>query len=127
MFWIGLIVSLVILQQGLSIFKGAFWEMTDASAPESVIRSLSHSLDKLREHLDLGISSLHFHKLRVRRAGSHLFVHVSVGIPRDLMASQLDQLETRIVAGLKAERKDVKEVQIQFKVTSGADHDRQEE
>jgi divalent metal cation (Fe/Co/Zn/Cd) transporter len=116
-FWIGLVVSLVILQQGLSIFKGAFWEMTDASASESVIRSLSHSLDKLREYPDLGISSLHFYNLRVRRAGSHLFIHVSVAIPSDLMASQLDQLEKRVVGGLKAERKDVKEVQIQFKVT----------
>jgi divalent metal cation (Fe/Co/Zn/Cd) transporter len=120
MFWIGLVVSIIILQQGLSIFKGAFWEMTDASAPESVIRSLSHSLDKLRENPGLAISFLHFHNLRARRAGSHLFVHVSVGVPGDLMASQLVQLEKQIVAALKAERKDVKEVQLQFKVTSEA-------
>jgi hypothetical protein len=47
--WIGFLVSIVIFQQGLSIFKGAFYEMTDASAPEPVLRSLSTSLDKLRE------------------------------------------------------------------------------
>jgi divalent metal cation (Fe/Co/Zn/Cd) transporter len=95
--------------------------MTDASAPESVIRSLSHSLEKLRENPDIAISFLHFHNLRARRAGSHLSVHVSVEIPGDLMAFQLDQLEKQIVAALKAERRDVKEVQIQYKVTSEAD------
>ncbi|KAI0256128.1 cation efflux protein [Lactifluus subvellereus] len=114
----GLVVSFVILQQGLSILKGAFWELTDASAPESVIRSLSHSLDKLRENEGLAISSLHFHGLRARRAGSHLFVNVSVRVPGDMMATRLDLLEKQIVAALKAERKDVKEVQVQFKVTS---------
>ena len=101
--------------------------MTDASAPESVIRSLSHSLDKLRENEGLVISSLHFYGLRARRAGSHLFVDVSARVPGDLMATQLDRLEKQIVAALKAERKDVKEVQVQFKVTSEAQADGQGE
>ncbi|KAH9978788.1 hypothetical protein BGW80DRAFT_1280928 [Lactifluus volemus] len=51
----------------------------------------------LRENLDIAISFLHFHNLRARRAGSHLSVHVSVEIPGDLMAFQLDQLEKQIV------------------------------
>lgn len=117
-FWIGLLVSVVILQQGLRIFKGAFWEMTDASAPESVLRSLSRSLDKLLEDPHLKTSFLHTRNLRARRAGSHLFVNLSVGVPGDLTAVQLEQLEKRIVTALKAERKDVKEVQIQYEVTS---------
>ncbi|KAI0000384.1 cation efflux protein [Russula vinacea] len=112
----GLLVSVVILQQGLSIFKGAFWEMTDASAPEPVLRSLSRSLDKLREDPHLDSSFLHFHDLRARRAGSHLFVNLSVGVPGVLTAFQLSQLEKQIFATLKAERKDVKEVQVQFDV-----------
>lgn len=115
-FWTGLLVSVVILQQGLSIFKGAFWEMTDASAPEPVLRSLSRSLDKLREDPHLDSSFLHFRDLRARRAGSHLFVNLSVGVPGVLTAFQLSQLEKQIFATLKAERKDVKEVQVQFDV-----------
>lgn len=43
------------------------------------------------------------------------------------MATQLDRLEKQIVAALKAERKDVKEVQVQFKVTSEAQADGQGE
>jgi divalent metal cation (Fe/Co/Zn/Cd) transporter len=116
----GLLVSVVILQQGLAIFKGAFWEMTDASAPEPIIRSLSHSLDKLLEDPHLKTSVLHMGGLRARRAGSHLFVNLSIGVPGDLSALQLDQLEKRIVAALKADRKDVKEVHVQFEVTSGS-------
>jgi divalent metal cation (Fe/Co/Zn/Cd) transporter len=118
MFWTGLLVSVVILQQGLQIFKGAFWEITDASAPESVLRSLSRSLDKLLEDPHLKPSLLHTRNLRARRAGSHLLVNLSVGVPGDLTAIQLKQLEKRIVTALKAERKDVKEVQIQYEVTS---------
>nr|AMM70775.1 CDF metal transporter 4 [Russula atropurpurea] len=112
----GLLVSVVILQQGLTIFKGAFWEMTDASAPEPVLRSLSRSLDKLREDPHLESSFLHFRDLRARRAGSHLFVNLYVGVPGVLTAFQLSQLEKQIVAALKAERKDVKEVQVQFDI-----------
>ena len=92
--------------------------MTDASAPESVLRSLSRSLDKLLEDPHLKPSLLHTRNLRARRAGSHLLVNLSVGVPGDLTAIQLEQLEKRIVTALKAERKDVKEVQIQYEVTS---------
>ena len=91
--------------------------MTDASAPEPVLRSLSGSLDKLREDPHIN-SSLHFHGLRARREGSQLFVDLHVGVPRTLMAFELSQLEEQIVAALKGERKDVKEVQIQFDAVS---------
>ena len=97
--------------------KGAFWEMTDASAPEPVLRSLSRSLDKLREDPCREFSLLHFHDLRARRSGSQLFVNLCVGVPGILTAFQLNQLEKQIVAALKAERKDVKEVQVQFKAS----------
>lgn len=114
-------VSIVIFQQGLSIFKGAFYEMTDASAPESVLQSFSSSLDKLREDPHLQSSFLHFHGLRARRAGSQLFVDLHVGVPGTLTAFELSQLEEQIVAALKAERKDVKEVHVQLEVVSEKD------
>ena len=92
--------------------------MTDASAPDTVLRSLSHSLDKLLEDPHLKTSFLHVRNLRARRAGSQLFVNLTAGVPGDLTAIQLDQLETRIVAVLKAERKDVKEVHVRYEVIS---------
>ena len=114
--WIGFLVSIVIFQQGLSIFKGAFHEMTDASAPEPVLRSLSGSLDKLREDPRLRSSFLHVRGLRARRAGSQLFVDLRVGVSGTLTAFELNKLEEEIVAALKAERKDVKEVHVRFEV-----------
>jgi divalent metal cation (Fe/Co/Zn/Cd) transporter len=92
--------------------------MTDASAPEPVLRSLSRSLDKLLEDPRLKASLLHVRRLRARRAGSHLFVNLSVEVPGALTAFELDQLERQIVAALKAARKDVKEVDIHFEVVS---------
>lgn len=115
-------VSIVIFQQGLSIFKGAFYEMTDASAPEPLLRSLSGSLDKLREGDPyLKSSLLHVRGLRARRAGSQLFVDLHVGVPGTLTAFELSQLEEQIVAALKAERKDVKEVHVKFEVVTEKD------
>ena len=92
--------------------------MTDASAPEPVLRSLSGSLDKLREDPHLKSSFLYFRSLRARRAGSQLFVDLHVGVPGSLTAFELSQLEEKVVAALKAERKDVKEVHVQFEVVS---------
>ena len=92
--------------------------MTDASGPEPVLRSLSGSIDKPREDPHIKSSFLHFHGLHAWRAGSQLFVDLHVGVPGTLMAFELSQLEEQIVAALKAERKDVKEVQIQFEVVS---------
>ena len=114
-------VSIVIFQQGLSIFKGAFYEMTDASVPEAVLRSLSSSLDKPREDPHLKGSFRHVRDLRARRSGSQLFVDLHVGVPGTLTAFELTQLEEQIVASLKAERKDVKEVHVQFEVVSEKD------
>ncbi len=92
--------------------------MTDASAPEPVLRSLSSSLDRLCEDPDLKSSFLHARGLRARRAGSQLFVDLHVGVPGTLTAFESSRLEERIFAALKAERKDVKEVHVQFEVVS---------
>ncbi|KAI9442353.1 CDF-like metal transporter [Lactarius indigo] len=95
-----LIVSFVIFGQGLSVLKGAFWEMTDASVSKSILQSLSRPLDRLVEDPRWSTDLLHVHDLRARRAGSQLFVDFSAGVPGN----------KEMVAALKAERKDVKEV-----------------
>jgi divalent metal cation (Fe/Co/Zn/Cd) transporter len=73
------LVSIVIFQQDISTFKGAFYEMTDASGPEPVLQSLSSSLDKLREDPYIKSSFLHVRGLRARRqAHNSLLISTSV-------------------------------------------------
>ena len=115
----GLLVSFVIFGQGLSILKGAFWEMTDASVSDSVLQSLYRPLNRLVDAPRLSTPLLHVRDLRARRAGSQLFVDLSAGVPGNVTALQLDGLEKEMVAALKAERKDVKEVRVRFEVVSG--------
>ena len=54
----------------------------------------------------------------MRRAGSPLFVGLHVGVSGTLTVFELSQVEQDIVVALKAERKDVKEVQVQFEAVS---------
>ncbi len=116
----GLLVSFVIFGQGLSILKGAFWEMIDASASDAVLLSLSRPLNRLVEDPRFSTCLLHVHGLRARRAGSQLFVDFSAGVPGNVTALQLDRLKKEMVGALKAERKDVKEVHVRFEVVSEA-------
>ncbi|KAH9176581.1 mitochondrial iron ion transporter [Lactarius sanguifluus] len=109
----GLIVSFVIFGQGLSVLKGAFWEMTDASVSNSVLQSLSRPLNRLVEDPRWSTCLLHVHDVRARRAGAQLFVDFSAGVPEYVTAFKLDQLE-------KEMRKDVKEVHVRFEVVSEA-------
>ncbi|KAH8992847.1 mitochondrial iron ion transporter [Lactarius hatsudake] len=106
-----LFVSFVIFGQGLSVLKGAFWEMTDASVSNSVLQSLSRPLNRLVEDPRWSTCLLH---------GAQLFVDFSAGVPEYVTAFKLDQLEKEMVAALKAERKDVKEVHVRFEVVSEA-------
>ncbi len=114
----GLLVSFLIFGQGLSILKGAFWEMTDASASDAILQTLARPLNKLLEDPCSSTSLLRVHNLRARRAGSQLFVDLSAEVPGDVTALELDRLEKAMVAALKAERKDVKEVHVRFEVVS---------
>ncbi|KAH8994020.1 CDF-like metal transporter [Lactarius akahatsu] len=120
----GLIVSFVIFGQGLSVLKGAFWEMTDASVSTPVLQSLSRPLNRLVEDPRWSTCLLHVHDIRARRAGAQLFVDFSAGVPEHVTAFKLDQLEKEMVAALKAERKDVKEVHVRFEVVSEATEQR---
>ena len=94
--------------------------MTDASASDSVLQSLSRRLNRLLEDPSLSGCLLRIHDLRARRAGSQLFVNVSAGVPGNVTALQLDRLEKELVAALRAERKDVKEVNVRFEVVPEA-------
>jgi divalent metal cation (Fe/Co/Zn/Cd) transporter len=88
--WIGFLVSIVIFQQGLLIFKGASSDMTDVSAPESVLQLLSSFLDK-DPHLISSI--LHICGFLARWAGPQLFVDLHVGVPGTLTAFESSHLD----------------------------------
>jgi hypothetical protein len=89
--------------------------------PVRVLQSLSSSLDKLNEDPRLIFSTVHFCGLLRWRAGSQLFVNLHVRVPGTLTAFEFSQLEEEIVAALKAEMEDVKDVQVQLGVVSGKD------
>src|SRR5882762_7978985 len=108
---------MVILRQGISIFGGAWREMTDASASAGTIRNLSRALDSLSlrySTLDPHIS-FQARDLRARRAGSLLFVDLVAYVPGTLSVEETTRLETDIADALKAVRKEVAEVNIKFR------------
>jgi divalent metal cation (Fe/Co/Zn/Cd) transporter len=119
-----LLVSLLILHQGLSLIISSFGELTDASASHKIVESLYVSLtNKLipathrSNSLLLGISSV-----RAVRRGRHLFVDVTVDVDaghNHSLASALE-LEDKIVNTVKESRKDAFEVRVQFRKGGGA-------
>jgi divalent metal cation (Fe/Co/Zn/Cd) transporter len=86
-----------------------------------VLEPLYSSLDKLCEDSHLKSSLLYVRDLHMRRAGSQLFVNLHVGVPGTLTAFELSQVEQDFVVALRDERKDVKEIQVQFEVVSEKD------
>ncbi|KAA1476795.1 cation efflux protein [Dentipellis sp. KUC8613] len=108
----GLLVSLVILRQGMSIFGGAFGQLTDASASKTTLHALHHALD---EHAAALPDLLAVHDLRARRTGAALFVDLTVDVPRTLSVAQTQKLELAIHAVLKEAKKEIAEVTVRFR------------
>ncbi|KAJ8503127.1 hypothetical protein ONZ45_g11131 [Pleurotus djamor] len=112
----GLIVSVVILQQGLSLLAGAWGDLTDAS----VSAKTKHSLTKTLEPLSNANSSLYepsmlaIRQIRARRSGSMMFVDIQVDVPGNVTVSQTSSLEAKITETLKKARKEIAEVTVKF-------------
>jgi divalent metal cation (Fe/Co/Zn/Cd) transporter len=115
--FVGLLVSLVILRQGLGLFGGAFRDITDASVPATTRHSLIRALDPLLEPSSslAGASALlGIRDLRARRAGSLFFVDLSADVSASLSFQRATELEEEITRTLKAARREVAEVRIRF-------------
>lgn len=116
----GLLVSLVILKQGLDLFGGAFADLTDAGISANSQLKLVHALDPLLSSCSsvnghhtttelLGIR--HF---RAKRAGSLIYVDLTADVPSNMTVSSTSELEEKISQTLKEARKGVSEVRVKF-------------
>ncbi|KAJ4483332.1 mitochondrial iron ion transporter [Lentinula aciculospora] len=124
----GLLVSFVILQQGIGLLAGAWGDLTDAGVSAKTRQSLKRTLEPLvasssspspsstnsissiSEPTILAVSGL-----RARRAGSLIFVDLTAEVPSNLTVHELVFLEEMILQTLKEARKEVKEVHVRFK------------
>lgn len=116
----GLIVSVVILQQGVSVLKGAWGDLTDAGVSQKKRDSLRRSLTPLiktgthdETRMLIGVENL-----RARRAGSMLFVDLTVQVGSELSVVQTQQLEDKINKTMREARKEIAEVRVQFEPVS---------
>ncbi|EJF60357.1 cation efflux protein [Dichomitus squalens LYAD-421 SS1] len=123
----GLIVSVLIFQQGWGLLKTAFCQLTDAgvsprtkavlfdalrpllpsSSPSDA--TLSDGQSRPTTQTLLGISDL-----RVMRTGANMFVDLTAHVPAQLSVNEATAIEQRIRDALVKVRRDVKEVRVRF-------------
>jgi len=123
---VGLLVSIVILQQGLGLFIGAFGDLTDAGISQRTHRALTHVLEPLtsppsssspqtpttpQTHSPL----LAIHTLRAKRAGSLMFVDLTADVPPSLSVRETSELERKITKTLMEARREIVEVRVRFR------------
>lgn len=118
-FFAGMIVSLVILRQGLAVLFGAWGDLTDASVSQNTRKSLVRILDPLlaspSSHSENPtVELLAIHQLRARRAGSMIFVDLTAEVSAKLTVMEVTTLEEKITRTLKDARKEVAEVRVKF-------------
>lgn len=118
----GMLVSLVILKQGLDLLRGAWGDLTDAGVSRRKLNSLQRTLTPL---LRIGVDDttrmlIGVDNLRARRAGSMLFVDLIAKVDASLSVAQTAELEDKIVKTMQEARKEVAEVQVRFEPVSRA-------
>ncbi|KAJ7770145.1 mitochondrial iron ion transporter [Mycena maculata] len=113
----GLLVSIVILRQGVGLLYGAWGDLTDAGIPLDTRQALKQILDPLLASSASPSSSsslLGIRYLRGRRAGSLVFVDLTAEVPKTLSVHDAVSLEGKISSTLKEARKEVTEVRVKF-------------
>ncbi|EGN99786.1 hypothetical protein SERLA73DRAFT_180000 [Serpula lacrymans var. lacrymans S7.3] len=121
----GILVSVVILWQGLGLFGGAFRELTDAGISSQSHTALIQTLEPLvspsspipstsnGDHYD-NPRLLAIRHLRARRAGSLIYVDLTADVPETLHVHATSELEEKITRALKEARKEISEVRVKF-------------
>ncbi len=125
-----MVVSLVILKQGVSLFAGAFGELTDAGVSQRTQRVLSRALhplvsppspsDSSSSNSSSSVSTLpeipliSISKLRAQRSGANIFVDVDARVPASLSVEDAVVVEERIRDALVEVRKEIAEVRVKF-------------
>lgn len=117
-FSLGLLVSIVILQQGIGLLAGAWGDLTDAGVSSRTRQSLERALKPL-----ISSSSpteihtpaiLGIHELRARRAGSLMFVDLTAEVQGTLTVGQASTLDEKIMRTLKEAKTEITEVRVKF-------------
>jgi len=119
----GLLVSIVILQQGLGLFSGALHDLSDKGVSPRTQQSLMKALEPLTQSPMNGRSSngnsyqptLSISSLRARRAGSLIFVDLTATVPESVTVAETSALESKIQYTLQKARKEIKEVRVTFR------------
>ncbi|KAJ7703115.1 cation efflux protein [Mycena rosella] len=113
----GLLVSIVILRQGVGLLYGAWGDLTDAGVSPSKRQALKEALEPLLASSTSPTSSpslLAIRHVRGRRAGSLIFVDLVAEVPKTLTVHEATILEEQISQTLKETRKEVTEVRVKF-------------
>jgi divalent metal cation (Fe/Co/Zn/Cd) transporter len=109
----GLLVGILILLSSVRIFKGAIFELTDASVSPSTLQSYRTTLEQLpKAH----ISSIDH--VRAVRSGSSVFMDVDITLNSRVSAREILEAIESIKSKVKEERKEVKEVRVSLLISS---------
>ncbi len=125
----GLLVSVLILQQGWGLLMTALRQLTDAGvspstrtvllealkplvppAPPSPSNGAPHTHTRSPSEALLAITDL-----RAMRTGANMFVDLTAHVPRTLSVEDAAAVEQEIRDALVKARRDVKEVRVKFK------------
>ncbi|CAE6444814.1 unnamed protein product [Rhizoctonia solani] len=104
----GMLVSLLILQQGVSLCYTAFGDFTDAGVSPSTRKELSTLLDPLVEPRSL----LGVRNVRAVRSGSLMFVDLTADVPAAMTVLDAHQVEKRVRDAIMESKSEVKEVRV---------------
>ncbi|CUA66595.1 Metal tolerance protein 2 [Rhizoctonia solani] len=104
----GMLVSLLILQQGVSLCYSAFGDFTDAGVSPSTRKELSSLLDPLVEPRSL----LAIRNVRAVRSGSLMFVDLTADVPAAMTVLDAHEVEKRVRGAIMEGRSEVKEVRV---------------
>ncbi|QRV94296.1 mitochondrial metal transporter 2 [Ceratobasidium sp. AG-Ba] len=103
-----MLISLLILQQGVSLTWGAFGDFTDAGVPSPTENELAALVTPLLTRDGLpGINNV-----RVVRSGSVMFVDLTADVPVQMTVSDEHGVEAQIRDAIMESRSEVKEVRV---------------
>ncbi len=110
---LGLLVSIVILRQGVGFLVGSWADLTDASVSSKTRQSLQRTLDRV---VDPSATApvLAIRNLRARHAGSLIYVDLVADVPSTLTVTETASVEDKICHTLMTARKEVAEVRVKF-------------
>ena len=127
----GLIVSVLIFQQGWGLLMTALKQLTDAGVSPATKKALFDALHSLVTSTPPPSSSpdpvrsaaaaqtlLAISDLRAMRTGANMFVDLTAHVPAQLSVDEATAVERRIRETLVRARKDVKEVRVRFRAVS---------